>query len=120
MLRRLVALAAVAIFVFNAPAAAQAFNPVGAYSYTLAGDEPATGTFEITGRAGNYAGAIRAEGSQPADFSSVQVNGNRLTLTLDAGNDVTLVIEVTVQGNRLSGQWTLAGETGDVTGRKTS
>lgn len=123
MMRRLVALSAFAFLVVSAPAAAQAFNPVGSYSYTLAGaaggGEPASGTFEITGRAGNYAGVIRAEGSPPADLSAVEVTGNRLTLTLDAGNDVMLVIEVTVQGNQMSGEWRLAGESGNVTGRKT-
>jgi hypothetical protein len=94
----------------------------GRYVYTLQATgqgDPSSGVFTVAGGPGNWSGTLQAEGAAGVSLTSVEVRGNRITLTLDGGDQGVLVIDVTLEGTAISGTWRLAGEEGEVTGRKT-
>ena len=99
--------------------AAGAVNPVGAYSFTTTiGGDNVAGTVEIDGTAGAYTGRINTSMLPPLPIRSVTVNGQQLMLTADTPNGV-VSMTFNFSGQDFTGNWTLAGDGGQITGRRT-
>src|SRR5215213_4020568 len=102
----------------SAPVAPAAVNPVGRYEFvsTLQGQE-LTGTMEITGAPGAYAGRITSSATQPIEITSVTVEGQSMTVTGETGNG-TLTIKMNfTEGGTFTGGWTLGNDGATLTGR---
>ncbi|HEV7589395.1 MAG TPA: hypothetical protein VGO40_14860 [Longimicrobium sp.] len=103
------------------PAAPAAVNPVGRYEFatTLQG-QMLTGTMEITGTSGAYAGRITSSATGPITITTVTVEGQTMTIAGDTPNG-TLTIRMTfTDGGAFTGGWTLAGDGATLTGRRVS
>jgi hypothetical protein len=101
------------------PAASAAVNPVGRYEFatTLQG-QMLTGTMEITGTPGAYAGRITSSATEPIPITTVTVEGQNMTVAGDTPNG-PLTIRMTMgEGGAFTGGWTLAGDGATLTGRR--
>ena len=99
--------------------AAGAVNPVGAYSFTTSiGGDNVAGTVEIDGTSGAYTGRINTSVLPPLPIRSVTVNGQQLMLTADTPNGL-VSMTFNFSGTDFTGNWTLAGDGGQITGRRT-
>lgn len=99
--------------------AAGAVNPVGAFSFTTSiGGDNVAGTVEIEGAPGAYRGRIVTSVLPPLAISSVTVNGQQLMLTADTP-DGEVAMTLNFSGTDFTGNWTLGGGGGQVTGRRT-
>jgi hypothetical protein len=105
-----------------APAAAPApaaLNPVGKYEFatTLQG-QTLTGTMEITGTPGAYAGRITSSATEPIPITAVTVEGQNLTVAGETPNG-TLTIRMTMAADgTFTGGWTLANDGAMLTGKR--
>jgi hypothetical protein len=104
-----------------APPAPSALNPVGKYEFasTLNGSL-ITGTLEITGTPGTYAGRLTSTATEPITISGATVEGQTMTVTGETGNG-TLTIRMTFAADgTFTGNWALSGDGAPLTGRRTS
>jgi hypothetical protein len=104
-----------------AAAAPAALNPVGRYEFsTSLQGQPLTGTVEITGTAGAYAGRITSSATEPIPITGVTVTGQEMVVTGDTPSG-TLTIHMTFTGGPdFTGNWTLPGDGAPLTGRRVS
>lgn len=101
-----------------APMAAAALNPVGTFEFTTSVDgNPMTGTIEITGQPGAYTGVVRTSATPDLPITGVSVQGDQMTVTSSV-NGETLTMRLTFAGNDFTGGWTVAGDSGDLAGRR--
>jgi hypothetical protein len=100
-------------------ATSAAVNPVGRYEFaTAVQGQPVTGTITITGNPGAYGGEITTSVTPPLPISGATVSGQQVTVT---GNtpDGTLTFRMNfTDGTSFSGAWELAGDSGNLTGRR--
>ena len=103
------------------PPAPAAVNPVGKYEFaTSLQGQPLTGTVEITGTPGAYAGRITSSATEPIPITSVTVEGQSMTVTGETPNG-TLTIKMNfTEGGAFAGGWTLGSDGATLTGRRTS
>jgi hypothetical protein len=103
------------------PPAPAAVNPVGKYEFatTLQG-QPLTGTLEVTGTPGAYAGRITSSATEPIPITGVTVEGQSMTVTGETPSG-TLTIKMNfTEGGAFTGGWTLGSDGATLTGRRTS
>jgi len=103
------------------PPAPAALNPVGKYEFatTLQG-QMLTGTMEITGTPGAYAGRITSSATEPIPITAVTVEGQNMTVAGETPNG-TLTIRMTfAEGGAFTGNWTLAGDGATLAGKRVS
>jgi hypothetical protein len=102
-----------------APAASAAVNPVGRYEFaTSLQGQMLTGTMEITGTPGAYAGRITSSATEPIPITTVTVEGQNMTVAGDTPNG-TLTIRMTMgEGGAFTGNWTLGGDGATLTGKR--
>lgn len=102
-----------------APAASSAVNPAGRYEFTTSlQGQMLTGTMEITGTPGAYAGRITTSATPPIPITTVTVEGQNMTVAGDTPNG-TLTIRMTMgEGGAFTGNWTLAGDGATLTGKR--
>jgi hypothetical protein len=96
-----------------------AMNPVGEYEFaTQVNGEAVTGTIEITGTPGAYGGRIVTLQFPEFTVRSASAAGQELTVVAETPNG-NVTFRMTFTGNTFTGGWTLGGDTGPVTGRRT-
>jgi hypothetical protein len=96
-----------------------AVNPVGEYEFaTQVNGEAVTGTIEITGTPGAYGGRIVTLQFPEFTVRSASAAGQELTVVAETPNG-NVTFRMTFTGNTFTGGWTLGGDTGPVTGRRT-
>jgi hypothetical protein len=103
------------------PPAPAAVNPVGKYEFaTSLQGQPLTGTLEITGTPGAYAGRITSSATEPIPITAVTVEGQTMTVAGETPNG-TLTIRMTMAADgTFTGGWTLGSDGATLTGRRTS
>ncbi|HEX8392843.1 MAG TPA: hypothetical protein VF665_10845 [Longimicrobium sp.] len=96
-----------------------AVNPVGAYSFaTMVGGDNVTGTIEISGTPGAYTGRIVSSALPELPVRSATANGQQLTINAETPQGpVVMVFNFT--GMEFTGTWSLGGDGGPLTGRRT-
>jgi hypothetical protein len=95
-------------------------DPVGTYTvYLTAQGNAMTTTTRIDKKdGGGYSGTITADGIPPLPVTSVSVTGKKLKLTLTAPDGSEAWIEMTVDGEDLTGSWGMANDGSKITGKK--
>lgn len=106
----------------TAPASASAsaaIDPVGAYEFTAqVNGQAVTGTMEISGTPGAYTGRVVTSRFPEFPLRSASAAGQELTVVAQTPNgDVTFRMMFT--GADFTGGWTLAGDSGPLSGRRT-
>jgi hypothetical protein len=98
---------------------AASLNPVGTYEFaTEVNGDAVTGTMEITGTPGAYAGRVVTLRFPEFTVRSASAEGQVLTVVAATPTgDVTFRMAFT--GQTFAGTWSLGGDTGPVTGRRT-
>jgi hypothetical protein len=96
-----------------------AVNPVGAYEFaTQVNGEAVTGTMEITGTQGAYGGRIVTNHYPEFVVRSASAAGQELTVVAETpSGNVTFRMAFT--GPAFTGSWSLGGDSGAITGRRT-
>lgn len=94
------------------------FDPIGTYSMTITDDgEEVDVSMEIRGEPGAYGGTISASTRPSVDISTVTATADQMTVTAVITSGV-LVIRLRVDGDSVSGDWSLRGDGGTATGVK--
>jgi hypothetical protein len=107
-----------------APAAAadttKDIDPVGTYTvYLTAQGQAMTTTTRIEKKEdGTYTGTVNGDGIPPLPVNSVTVTGNKVKLSISAPDGSTAIIEMWVKGDDITGQWSMAGDGSNLTGKK--
>ncbi|HEX6373878.1 MAG TPA: hypothetical protein VF006_33425 [Longimicrobium sp.] len=100
------------------PPAPAALNPVGVFPFTTTVDgNEVTGSVEVTGQPGAYAGVIRTSITPEIPITGVMVSGQEMVVTADTP-DGPLTINMTFAGNAFTGAWALSGDTGNLSGSR--
>ena len=108
------------------PAAAAAtdttkdIDPVGTYTtYITAGGNAMTTTTRIDKKTdGTYAGTVSGDGIPPLPVNWVTVAKNHVKLGVTAPDGGEAVIEMIVNGEDITGQWSMANDGSKLTGKK--
>ena len=96
-----------------------AVNPAGAYEFaTQVNGEAVRGTMEITGTPGAYGGRIVTNHFPEFVVRSASAAGQELTVVAETpqGN---VTFRMAFTGPAFTGSWSLGGDTGAITGRRT-
>lgn len=97
------------------------FQPTGVYEFTtVAMGDRVTGTIEIGGEPGAYRAAVRSTiAPGVARARSVTVDGETVTIHVNMDSPmgyVPVMLRFTVDGDRISGNWSANGDWGSFTG----
>lgn len=93
-------------------------NPAGMYDFTTeVQGQAVSGTVEITGTEGNYAGWIRTSISEPIPVQSVTISMDTMTVVAQAP-DAPVTMIFTFEGNAFVADWEYAGQVGVARGSK--
>lgn len=97
---------------------APAVDPAGVYDFVaVVQGQEVRGTINVVAREGGYSGVITSSALPDMPITSVAVSGSRITLSAGTQNgDVT--IEFTMAGEEFTGNWSMPGDGGPVTGRR--
>jgi hypothetical protein len=102
------------------PAAPAELDPVGSYSFSTTVQGMAVdGRLRITGSRGAWGGSLYSDVTGELPLSSVSVEGQTLRLTADTP-DGTAYIRMQFSGETFTGEWTLGGDGGALSGRRVS
>jgi hypothetical protein len=97
-------------------------DPVGTYEFsTYANNQTVNGTLTITrSDEGALAALLDAPDAQlpPLQAASVEVEGKQVKLMIPMGQEGDLWIEVTIDGDDVTGQWFVGMESGEITGKR--
>lgn len=96
-----------------------ALNPVGAYEFaTQVNGDAVTGTMEITGTPGAYTGRVVTLHFPEFTVRSASAAGQELTVVAETptGN---VTFRMAFTGPAFTGSWSLGGDSGPITGRRT-
>ena len=103
----------------TAPRGPAPLNPLGMFEFqTMVNGGPVSGSLEVTGQAGAYAGFIRTSVTPDIPITAVRVSGQEMVVTGDTG-DGPVTINLVFSGDTFTGRWALNGDGGDITGRRT-
>jgi hypothetical protein len=92
-------------------------DPVGTYEFsTYANNQTVNGTLTIT-RSEALMDAPDAQ-LPPLQAASVEVEGKTVKLMIPMGQEGDLWIEVTIDGDDVTGQWFVGMESGEITGKR--
>lgn len=96
-----------------------ALNPVGAYEFaTQVNGDAVTGTMEITGTPGAYGGRIVSNHFPEFPVRSASAAGQEMTVVAETPNG-NVTFRMAFTGPAFTGSWSLGGDTGAITGRRT-
>jgi hypothetical protein len=103
------------------PSAPAAVNPVGKYEFTTSlQGQMLTGTMEITGTLGAYAGRITSSATEPISITTVTVEGQNMTVVGETPNGPLTIKMTFAEAGAFTGNWTLAGDGATLTGKRVS
>jgi hypothetical protein len=96
-------------------------DPVGTYTvYLTAQGNAMTTTTRIDKKAdGTFTGTVNGDGIPPLPVNSVTVTGNRVKLSVTAPDGSEAIIDMTIKGDDISGQWSMANDGSTISGKKT-
>ena len=96
-------------------------DPVGTYTvYLTAQGNAMTTTTRIDKKAdGTYTGTVNGDGLPPLPVNSVTVTGNHVKLSISAPDGSEAIIDMTIKGDDISGQWSMANDGSSISGKKT-
>lgn len=96
-----------------------AIDPVGAYQFVAqVNGDAVNGTMEISGTPGAYTGRVASDHFPAFPIRSATAAGQELTIVSQTPNgDATF--RLTFTGSEFTGTWSLGGDSGPVTGRRT-
>jgi len=93
-------------------------SPAGMYDFTTEVEgQSVTGTVEITGMEGSYAGWVRTTITEPIPIQSVTIKADTMTIIAQTP-DAPVTMIFTFQGNDFVADWEYAGQTGVARGSK--
>lgn len=96
-----------------------ALNPVGAYEFaTQVNGEAVSGTMEITGTPGAYGGRVATNHFPEFAVRSVSAAGQEMTVVAETPNG-SVTFRMAFTGPAFTGSWSLGGDSGAITGRRT-
>ncbi len=106
-------------------AAAQSgdFDPVGTYEFTtVSNNQTVTGTITISKTETGWSALLESPSGQlpPLTTTSLKVDGKDVTITIPFGDVGEILVELTLEGDDLTGRWTFGMESGDLTGKRIS
>jgi hypothetical protein len=103
----------------SAPAQPRAVDPVGMFDFSTSMDgTPVTGTLEIRKDSnGAYAGSLATNVAETIPVTAVTITGQQVTITATAP-DSPVSITLTFTGDAFTGNWSYAGMTGQITGKR--
>ncbi len=108
--------------VSTAVAQTEDVNPVGTYEFrTYANNQWVSGTLKISENGeGKLVAVLDAPsaGIPVLTSSSVGVEGKDITVRIPYGPEGDIWIEVTLEGDDITGQWALGMDGGDITGKR--
>jgi hypothetical protein len=95
-------------------------DPVGTYTvYLTAQGNAMTTTTRIDKKeGGGYTGSVNGEGIPPLPITSVTVTKNKVRVSLTAPDGGEAIIEMIVNGEDITGQWSMANDGSKITGKK--
>jgi hypothetical protein len=97
-------------------------DPVGTYEFsTYANNQTVNGVLTITrSEEGTLQALMDAPDAQlpPLQAASVEVEGKMIKLMIPMGQEGDLWIEVTIDGDDITGQWFVGMESGEITGKR--
>jgi hypothetical protein len=96
-------------------------DPVGTYTvYLTAQGNAMTTTTRIDKKAdGTYTGTVNGDGLPPLPVNSVTVTGNHVKLSISAPDGSEAIIDMTIKGDDITGQWSMANDGSSISGKKT-
>lgn len=93
-------------------------DPVGAFDFTTTVEgTPVTGTITITRNGSEYGGSVSTNVTESMPISTVMVEGQSVQVT-GSTPDGPVTISMTFTGETFTGNWSYAGMTGSLTGRR--
>jgi hypothetical protein len=96
-------------------------DPVGTYEFsTFANNQTLTGTITISKTETGWSALLESPSGQlpPMTTTSVKVEGKNVTLTIPFGDVGEILIELTLEGDDLTGRWVLGMDSGELTGKR--
>ena len=95
-------------------------DPVGTYTvYLTAGGNAMTTTTRIDKKPdGTYGGTVNGDGIPPLPVISVTVTHNKVRLSITAPDGGEAIIEMFIKGDDITGQWWMANDGSNLTGKK--
>jgi hypothetical protein len=96
-------------------------DAAGTYTvYLTAQGNAMTTTTRIDKKAdGTYTGTVNGDGIPPLPVNSVTVTGNRVKLSISAPDGSEAIIDMTIKGDDITGQWSMANDGSSISGKKT-
>jgi hypothetical protein len=67
---------------------------------------------------GTYGGTVNGDGIPPLPVNSVTVTGNKIRLSVTAPDGGEAIIEMWLTGEDITGQWWMANDGSNLTGKK--
>ena len=93
-------------------------DPVGTYEFTTVVDgQTVTGTMHVEGTPGNYRGRILTSAFGEIAIVGASVETNILNLRANMP-DGELAIRMVMEGANFKGNWSVGGQSGDISGKK--
>ena len=119
MTRRLLAAACLVLGACaTVPRGPAPLDPVGTYEFrTMVGGSPVSGTIQITGATGAYAGVVRSAAMADLPVTAVEVEGQEMRVSVRTP-DGTVVLHLIFEGDAFTGHWSMAGDGADISGRR--
>lgn len=104
----------------SAPDTTKNVDPTGTYTvYLTAGGSAMTTTTRIDKKPdGTYGGTVNGDGIPPLPVNSVTVTGNKIRLSVTAPDGGEAIIEMWLTGEDITGQWWMANDGSNLTGKK--
>ncbi len=95
-------------------------DAAGTYTvYLTAQGNAMTTTTRIDKKAdGTYTGTVNGDGIPPLPVNSVTVTGNRVKLSITAPDGSEAIIDMTIKGDDITGQWSMANDGSTISGKK--
>jgi len=95
-------------------------DPVGTYTvYLTAQGNALTTTTRIDKKeGGGWTGTVNGDGIPPLPVTSVTVAKNMVRVSLTAPDGSEAIIEMVVNGEDITGQWSMANDGSKITGKK--
>jgi hypothetical protein len=104
----------------TAPDSTKDVDPVGTYVvYLTAQGNAMTTTTRIDKKPdGTYGGTVNGDGIPPLPVNSVTVTGNKVRISLSAPDGSEAVIEMIINGDDITGSWSMANDGSSISGKK--
>jgi len=95
-------------------------DPVGTYTVylTVQGNAMTTTTRIDKKEGGGWTGTVNGEGLPPLPVNSVTVTKNKVKLSISTPDGTEAIIEMLVNGEDVTGQWSMANDGSKLTGKK--